>query len=101
MEHWARSAMVSKLLHNFDVCRIDEVGLLTPSLSYRDGQDGISWHADDTQGEEIVLSVVTESEGGPRTLCIQPSNSQAEQLGDEQIELFPNSGDGYLMDGMC
>jgi hypothetical protein len=67
--------------------------------SYRDGADGINWHADDTQGEETIVSLVTESEGGPRTLCIQPSNVQALQIGDEQVELFPAAGDGYLMDG--
>jgi alkylated DNA repair dioxygenase AlkB len=67
--------------------------------SYRDGCDGISWHADDTQGEETVLSLVVESKGDPRTLCIQPSDTSLEQAGDEQIELYPDAGDAYAMDG--
>lgn len=73
--------------------------LIIQFASYRDGLDGISWHSDKTQGEETIVSLVTESEGSPRTVCIQPSNRYAIRAGGEQVELFPDAGDGYIMDG--
>ena len=35
-------------------------------IMYHNGQDSMGWHADDTQGERIVLSVVLESGVGGR-----------------------------------
>jgi alkylated DNA repair dioxygenase AlkB len=69
-------------------------------LLYRDGKDSIHWHADDTQGEDVVLSLTVD---GPvadaRTICFQPSNTTTLKTGDEQLELYPIPGDGYSMDG--
>lgn len=62
-------------------------------LLYRDGQDSINFHADNTQKEEIVIAlVVTET---CRPLCVKPANGDL----DEQLEIFPTAGDSYQMDG--
>ena len=68
-------------------------------LMYRNGNDKISWHADNTQGEEIILSsIVYSSPDCVRTLCIKPASKQ-EENDDEQVEIFPTPGDLYEMDG--
>ena len=69
-------------------------------ILYRNGKDSISWHADDTQGEDVVLSLTVESPPDPRTICFQPANTMELQMGDEQIELYPIAGDAYSMDGI-
>jgi len=66
-------------------------------LLYRDGEDGINWHADDTQAEDTVLCLVVQSDENPRAVCIQPSDDPKE--GDQQVELFPGTGDAYMFDG--
>mmetsp|Transcript_5069 Transcript_5069/g.7353 ORF Transcript_5069/g.7353 Transcript_5069/m.7353 type:complete len:589 (-) Transcript_5069:81-1847(-) len=66
-------------------------------LAYRDGNDSINWHADDTQQESIVLTLVVAAEGATRTVCVKPKNIP--RKGDEQIEMYPIPGDGYQMDG--
>ena len=68
---------------------------------YRDGKDGINFHADDTQGETLILSVVAEAESGTaRPFVIRPKVIKGQrQHGDERIELFISQGDAYEMDG--
>jgi hypothetical protein len=66
------------------------------ALCYRDGKDHIGFHADDTQGEDIVVSLTVESLC-QRVLRIKPKGDVC--VGDEQIDLFPCAGDGYSMDG--
>ena len=67
---------------------------------YRDGNDSINWHADDTQGEDVILSLTVDgSVTNPRTICFQPANTWPLKNGDEQIELYPIPGDVYSMDG--
>jgi alkylated DNA repair dioxygenase AlkB len=66
-------------------------------VCYRDGQDGIGWHRDSSQGENIVESLIVSSPEEVRSLCIQALGDP--QKGDEQLELFPNAGDMYSMDG--
>jgi RNA-binding protein YhbY len=69
-------------------------------ILYRDGKNSIHWHADDTQGEDVVLSLLTVD--GPmadaRTICFQPATTML-KTGDEQLELYPIPGDRYSMDG--
>jgi hypothetical protein len=67
------------------------------ALCYRDGKDYIGFHADDTQGEDIVLCLTVESVC-QRVLRIKPKGELC--VGDEQIDLFPCAGDGYSMDGI-
>ncbi len=66
---------------------------------YHDGKDSIHWHADDTQGKDVVLSLTVD---GPvadaRTICFHPATTML-KTGDEQLELYPIPGDGYSMDG--
>jgi len=66
------------------------------ALCYRDGKDHIGFHADDTQGEDIVVSLTVESLC-QRVLRIKPKGDAC--VGDEQIDLFPCAGDDYSMDG--
>ena len=65
---------------------------------YWDGKDSINWHADKTQGKDAVVSLIVESPPDAQTLCLQPANGIPLQEGDEQIELFPISGNAYSMD---
>jgi len=69
-------------------------------IAYKDGGDSIGWHADDTQGETVVVCVVVDAPGEIRPLCIRP-NKRTKPLchGDEEIQLFIAEGDGYDMDG--
>lgn len=69
-------------------------------IVYRDENDSIGWHADDTQSEDIVVSVVVETDER-RIVRIRPKKRKKESYrdGDEQIELIVRQGDGYTMDG--
>ena len=79
-------------------------------IMYRNGSDKMGWHADDTQGENLVLTVVLESptvimKSDVKT-CSRPVliktkwNKHDKSVGDEFIRLFPYQGDAYMMDGM-
>jgi alkylated DNA repair dioxygenase AlkB len=82
-------------------------------IVYRDATERIGWHADDSQGENRIFCLVVESSSIPeaRPLKIRRNcgyskkakkGGQAEHLeeGDEEVELYPMSGDGYEMDGI-
>jgi hypothetical protein len=80
--------------------RITEWNIGVDMLIYRSGDDGISWHADDTQAESIILCTVIESQSGPRPVKIRPKiGSGPREDGDEEIELYVDEGDAYEMDG--
>ncbi len=65
---------------------------------YRNGRDSIGWHADDSQGERTILTVVIESPEFPRKLKVRTKKEARE--GDEQYEFFPVAGDAYEMNGV-
>ena len=66
-------------------------------ILYRSGRDSIGWHADDTQGEDVVASLTVDGPpGDARTICFQPASGPED--GDQQLELFPMIGDVYTMD---
>jgi len=69
-------------------------------IVYKDGEDSIGWHADNTQGESVVLCVVVDSPGAPRPVHIRP-NKRTKLLadGDEEVQLYVREGDAYDMDG--
>jgi hypothetical protein len=109
---YGRVKMASHPLESLPViCGVEEdlaskFGLLNNHWSvgchlilYRYSQDSIHWHADDTQGEDVVLSLTVD---GPladaRTICFQLATTML-KTGDEQLELYPIPGDGYSMDG--
>lgn len=49
-------------------------------LVYRDGQDCIKWHSDDTQGEDVVFSLVVEdSIENPRPIKFRPKQQQKQK----------------------
>jgi alkylated DNA repair dioxygenase AlkB len=70
---------------------------------YRDGKDKMGDHADNDQGEELILCVVIASPGAKtsqmRRVCVRPFHKWAAKEGDEDIELHLSPGDAYLMDG--
>ena len=73
------------------------------AVIYRDGNDSIGWHSDNTQGETVICAVVL-SGCDCRPVKIRrsrksPSSKKLEQ-GDEEITLFVREGDAYVMDGM-
>jgi hypothetical protein len=67
---------------------------------YHVGKDSIHWHADNTQGEDVILSLTVN---GPvaeaRIICFQIATAK-HITGDEQLELYPIPGDGHSTDGM-
>ncbi|KAJ8599012.1 hypothetical protein CTAYLR_007680 [Chrysophaeum taylorii] len=94
-------------------------------VCYRDGKDSCGWHADDTQGERLVVCVVLESDGGLRKVCVRPKQPTTAKKkgwngsspsrkkkrrasahageaplvdGDEELEMWIGSGDAYAMD---
>lgn len=67
------------------------------AIVYRNGNDNIGWHSDDTQGESKVTCICPQSPGGAsRPVYVRPKkNSKAPLLdGDEEIQLFVRQGDG-------
>jgi alkylated DNA repair dioxygenase AlkB len=78
--------------------QMTEWGVGVDVLLYRNHNDAIGWHADDTQDESVIVSVTVASPLIPRRVKIRPK-SKPYQEGDEQIELLPCSGDAYVMDG--
>ena len=108
---------VAKRLANKFRLPNNEWGIGANLITYRDGSDKIGWHADDTQGEYIILTVVAQSnKEEERRVHIRPKRQKnkapggdgngnvrhvyASYLdGDEEIELIVNSGNGYKMDG--
>ncbi|KAH8078174.1 SET domain-containing protein [Aureococcus anophagefferens] len=69
-------------------------------VCYRDGRDSCGWHADDTQGETLVLAVVLE--GAPKRKKVRRSYAHVGEApladGDEELELWVGAGDAYSMD---
>lgn len=67
---------------------------------YRDGNDKMGPHADNDQGEKVILSLVVYSPKEPRRVLIQPVGKGGKvEVGDEKIELFLQPGDVFAMDG--
>ena len=46
-------------------------------VAYRDGYDSCGWHADDTQGETLIVAVILQSGGGPRRVQFRPKTPDA------------------------
>jgi alkylated DNA repair dioxygenase AlkB len=72
-------------------------------VMYRDGRDKIGYHADDDQGEEIILTALIASPEKIRVVRIKPLHFKT--LGnldqDVELELLLGAGDVYVMDGAC
>lgn len=68
---------------------------------YRDGNDHTTWHSDDTQGEQLILCIVVDSESHARPVLVKPKTKTDGdfQDGDEEIIIFVGQGDAYEMDG--
>lgn len=74
-------------------------------IVYRNPYDKIGWHADDTQEESCIFSVIAQSEV-VRPLYIAPKGSDGRvmkqrecQEGLEKLRLYVAAGDAYTMDG--
>ena len=69
---------------------------------YRDGRDRIGYHADNDQGEELILTVLVSSAvDATRRICIRDIHFKTEGIKDkdEELELMLDAGDAYSMDG--
>lgn len=63
-------------------------------IIYRNGKDQINFHADDDQGEQLILTVLVSTPlECTRKVLIRNKN------GLEEFELFLGAGDAYSMDG--
>jgi alkylated DNA repair dioxygenase AlkB len=67
---------------------------------YRDGRDRMGFHADDDQGEQLIVTALVSSPR-VRRMSIRPMSSKTvgNVVGDQQLELFLGAGDAYSMDG--
>lgn len=76
-------------------------GIGVDVIFYRNGKDSINWHADDTQDEGIILTVVIESDER-RMVHIRTKGARKKEYedGDEEIQLIVTGGNAYRMDGM-
>ena len=78
-------------------------------ILYRNGNDKIGYHADDTQGESVIFCVVveTQTQAGEkiRALHVKPdlNGPKKRKLNREDVELeiWADEGDAYAMDGTC
>jgi hypothetical protein len=69
---------------------------------YRNGRDKMGYHADNDQGEELIMTVLVSSPANAtRHVSIRPRHFQKHgwKDGDEDIELLLGAGDAYSMDG--
>jgi hypothetical protein len=77
-------------------------------IIYRDGRDSMGDHADDSQGEELIVTVLVSSPVDSirgRMVYIKPAgqtrsgNTKIIEDGDVEIMLFLKASDSYAMDG--
>ena len=91
--------LASRLAAEFEIPNEDwNIGV--DLLIYRDGKDKMGFHADDTQGEQLILSVVVDTDER-RVFKVRPKKGKDEKYkdGDENLELVVRQGDGYSMNG--
>lgn len=104
-------------MKSFPLCSVSEVETLHNDLAsiynlknkywnlgvdlmiYRNGNDSVGFHADDTQGEEIILCLIIDSNFEKRKIKIRPHKKSPLKNSDEEIELYLGQGTGYEMDG--
>ena len=90
---------------------IDDWRIGVEIILYRDGKDKIGKHADDTQGESLIVSVVAQTDISRVIKIVPKGNYHCSAAGrgqggahdeeqDETITLTVNEGDGYVMDGL-
>ena len=70
-------------------------------ILYRNFRDAIGAHADDTQGETVILCVIIASEAVANTKHgIRALKVVVKTTGDEEFLILAGPGDAYEMDGM-
>jgi hypothetical protein len=85
--------------HTAKECGLDFFNIGCDVLLYRDGNDKIGYHADDTQEETIIFTVVVLSEQMRRLHILPKGKKEDYKHGDFQIILNAGEGDAYSMDG--
>ena len=71
-----------------------------PVTSFRSNMSG--YHADDTQGENVIFCAVVQSEDGVRDLHIKADTQKGDkplEAGDEELLICADQGDAYEQDG--
>jgi len=76
---------------------VDRWNIGVNPVLYQDSKDGMGGHADDDQGETVILCLILASPDEERPVVITPNSKL--QDGDERIELMLRAGDAYAMDG--
>jgi alkylated DNA repair dioxygenase AlkB len=89
---------VSKDLAKMSGVRDWNIGV-NPVL-YRADRDHMGNHADDDQGERIILCLIVVSPQRVRRVHIRPLKFLKGRDGDEKIDLFLEPGDAYEMNGL-
>ena len=81
------------------ICQVDKWNIGVNPVLYRDGRDKMGDHADNDQGERLILAVLVDSPDETRRVCIRPFSNLERKNSDEFIEIFMQPGDAYQMDG--
>lgn len=83
------------------ICQVPNWNIGINPVYYRDGNDYMGFHADDDQGEQCIMAVLTSSPPQPRRIQIRPRGNKLKEFlrGDVQLELLMQAGDAYRMDG--
>lgn len=84
--------------------RLVFVSQISPICYYCFSLHLVGFHADDTQGEELIVSVTVQSEQVRKLRIKVPEEKGRKQkiekeVGDEELTLYPHAGDVYTMDG--
>ena len=100
---------LSKYVANICKIKNNEWTIGVNPIIYRSGNDRMGDHADDDQGEKVILALVVntpsnnihfgKSHGVSRRTVIRPFKRLKLEKGDEYIELFLGKGDAYEMNG--
>lgn len=73
---------------------VDSWNIGVNPVLYRDLRDGMGAHADDDQGETVIMCLVLASSDEERPVVITPNPSESKlRDGDERIELMLRAGD--------
>jgi hypothetical protein len=78
-------------------CKVDKWTIGVNPVLYRNGRDRMGDHADDAQGEQLILALLVNSPAETRRVCVRPFGRLGLEHGDEKIELFMRPGKFILV----
>ncbi|CAJ1953968.1 unnamed protein product [Cylindrotheca closterium] len=104
---WMKARPLSKLPHLQGLAKdlaaifgVDSWNIGVNPVLYRGSNDSMGEHADDDQGEKLILCLIVSSPKGARRVRITTkTKGEDAEDDDERIDLMLAAGDAYVMDG--